>query len=142
MKRIASILSLAAAWAGMGNAQYTARVVPVFVVRGPTIVAFSSPATKMELESSPDTSDVMNDFRSYNVAAHESLLKSGIEFHEADGHSFKTRIGKRIQTFRTDEIGVGYYLVAPGKRPRVKTGVMTNSDLLAAARKYFGNRIP
>jgi hypothetical protein len=36
------------------------------------------------------------------------------------------------------KIGVGYFFIAPGKEPHVEYGVMTDADLLDAARKYFG----
>jgi hypothetical protein len=32
----------------------------------------------------------------------------------------------------------GYYFIAHGKKPHVEYGVMTDADLLAAAKQYFG----
>jgi hypothetical protein len=44
----------------------------------------------------------------------------------------------KLTTFRPGKVGVGYYLVAPGKDPRVEYGVMTDADLLQLAKEYFG----
>lgn len=33
---------------------------------------------------------------------------------------------------------VGYYFISPGKQPRVEYGVMTDDDLLHAAKEHFG----
>jgi hypothetical protein len=46
-------------------------------------------------------------------------------------------VGKRLITFRPAK-GVGYYLVEPGKKPRIEYGVMTDADLLRVANEYFG----
>lgn len=34
---------------------------------------------------------------------------------------------------------VGYYLISPGKKPRIEYGVMTDTDLLQVAKDYFGS---
>jgi hypothetical protein len=36
----------------------------------------------------------------------------------------------------------GYYFIAPGKKPHVEHGVMTDEDLVDVARKYFALKIP
>ena len=46
------------------------------------------------------------------------------------------KVGTATTNFRPVK-GVGYYFVASGKKPRVEYGVLTDSDLLHAARNYF-----
>jgi hypothetical protein len=143
MKWIGSILLLfVAVLAGPVKAQNAAKPVPVFTVHGPTVVAFFTPVTEKELESDPDTNEALSDFQFYNGAVRGPFQEAGIEFRETDALSFKVRIGKRVQTFPSAKIGVGYYLVAPGKKPHIVSGVMTDTDLLDLARKYFGRTIP
>jgi hypothetical protein len=48
------------------------------------------------------------------------------------------RMGKAATTFKPTKVDVGYYLVAPGRKPRVEYGVMTDADLLQVADEYFG----
>jgi len=116
--------------------------VPVYAIQKPTIIAFFTQMTDKELENDPGSNEALSDFQLYNGEVHDPLLKAGIEFREADAHSFKIRVGKRIQTFRTGKIGIGYYFIAPGKKPHVENGVMTDTDILDVARKYFGIAIP
>jgi hypothetical protein len=110
----------------------------VVVVRGPTVVAFFEPIPQSKLEKDPDTNEALADFQFYAKNVREPFRKERIEFHELYAHSFQLRNGKRLTTFRPGKVNVGYYLVAPGKRPRVEYGVMTDSDLLQVANQYFG----
>jgi hypothetical protein len=48
------------------------------------------------------------------------------------------RVGKIVKAFRPVKGDVGYYFVAPGKKPRIEYGVMTDADLLQVANEYFG----
>jgi len=48
------------------------------------------------------------------------------------------RVGNKVTTFRPVKVDVGYYLVAPGKKPRIEYGAMTDADLLKVANEYFG----
>jgi hypothetical protein len=138
MKRIAWIFLLATVWAGLGNAQEGAKPEPVFVIHGPTIVAFFAPVTRQELDSDPDTNEALSDFQFYYGQAREPLRKAGIDFPDTNSLSFRIRIGKKLQRYRMSKIGVGYFFIAPGKEPHIVYGVMTDEDLLDAARKYFG----
>lgn len=142
MKRIGCILLSVVIFAVMGKAQNATKPETVFVIQKPTVMAFFTPVTEKELENDPDLNEVLSDFQLYNSEVHEPFARAGIDFQEADALSFKIRIGKTVQTFRTGKIGVGYYFIAPGKEPRVEYGVMTNTDLLEIARKYFGIPIP
>ena len=111
---------------------------PVVVVRGPTVVAFFEPVTQAKLKKDPDTNEVLADFQLYATNVRGPLKKAGIEFHELYAHSFRLRVGSRLTTFHPVKVDVGYYLIAPGKKPRIEYGVMTDADLLKVAKEYFG----
>jgi hypothetical protein len=111
---------------------------PTIVVHGPTIVAFFEPVTEAELNADPDTNEALSDFQFYAEGARKAFLKTGIDFHEIYAKSFTIRTGTRTATFRPGKITVGYYFVAPGKKPRIEYGVNTDVDLVAIARQYFG----
>ena len=110
---------------------------PVVVVAGPTIVAFF-PVTKTELQKDADTNEALADFQFYAKLVREPLKKTGIEFQEVYAQSFRVRVGQEATVFRPAKGNVGYYLIVPGKKPRIEYGVMTNTDLLQVANEYFG----
>lgn len=107
-------------------------------VKGPTIVAFFEPVTEAELQANPDINEVLADFQLYAGGARKAFQNTGIDFHEIYARSFKIRIGTRTTTFRPGKITVGYYFVAPGKKPRIEYGVNTDSGLLEISKEYFG----
>jgi hypothetical protein len=111
---------------------------PTITVHGPTIVAFFEPITESELIADPDTNEALSDFQFYAGGARKAFLKTGIDFHEIYVRSFRIRIGSKTTTFRVGKVGVGYYFVAPGKRPRVEYGVLQASNILEIAEQYFG----
>jgi hypothetical protein len=111
---------------------------PAFVVRGPTIVAFFPPVKQAELESNPGMNETLADFQFYAMQVREPLRKAGIDFHQVNASSFRIRIGTKLTAFRTGD-KVGYYLVAPGKKPRIEHGVETDVGLLEIASEYFGS---
>jgi hypothetical protein len=138
MKRLMSVIACVVLFAFTDPvAPAAADEQPVIVVRGPTVVAFFEPVRQAKLKD-PDTNEALADFQLYAKNVRELLKKAGIEFHELYTYSFRLRVGNRLTTFRPDKVNVGYYLVAPGKRPRVEYGVMTDADLLQAANEYFG----
>lgn len=110
---------------------------PVVVVTGPTIIAFF-PLMQAALQKDADTNEGLADFQLYAKQVHEPLKEAGIEFSEIYTHSFRVRIGQDASVFRPAKGNAGYYLIAPGKKPRIEYGVMTDSDLLQVAREYFG----
>jgi len=110
---------------------------PLVEIQGPTVVAFFEPVTQQELEKDPDTNEALADFQVYAKKVSAPLRKAGIEFHELYMRSFRLRAGKKITAFRSAK-GVGYYLVEPGKKPRIEYGVMSDLDLLMVAKEYFG----
>ena len=109
-----------------------------FVVRRPMIVAFFPPVTVAELKTDPDTNEALADFQVYAKQVREPLRKAGIDFHEVYASSFRIRVGATVRTFRSGDVDVGYYFIAPGKKPRIEYGVISAADLLEIAGAYFG----
>ena len=99
---------------------------------------FFAPEKGKELKNDSDVNEVLSDFQLYYSQASAPLRKAGIDFADTDTLTFKIRIGKKVQRYRMGEIGVGYFFIAPGKKPHIEYGVQTDADLLEAARKYFG----
>ena len=137
MKRLSTAIAGAALYC-LTVAAGSAEKQPLIAVRGPTVVAFFEPVPQAQLDKDPDASEALADFQLYASNAREPFRKAGIEFHEVHAHSFQLREGKRLTTFRPAEAKVGYYLVAPGTKPRIEYGVMTDADLLQLAHEYFG----
>ncbi|HME58788.1 MAG TPA: hypothetical protein VKF63_10655 [Terracidiphilus sp.] len=138
MKRFIWTLLLFAVWAGTGIAQNATKSVPVFVIHGPTIVAFFPPVTAKDLDSDQNTNEALSDFQFYIDEVRNPLHKAGIELQESYARSFRLRCGNTVRTFRTGKNSIGYYFITPGKKPHIEVGVMTDVDILDAARKYFG----
>jgi uncharacterized protein YecT (DUF1311 family) len=123
---------------GMQISLVAAEKQPVVVVAGPSIVAFF-PVTKAELQKDADANEALADFQLYAQQVREPLKKIGIEFSEVYARSFRVRIGQEVTVFTPTKENVGYYLIVPGKKPRIEYGVMTNTDLLQVAKDYFGS---
>jgi hypothetical protein len=111
---------------------------PVFLISRPTVIAFFPPVTEKELAKDPDTNEALADFQFYLVKAREPLKRAGIDLFAAYAHSFRIRRGKKVSTFRPKGVDVGYYFVAPGKKPNVTYGVETDSGIFESIQKYFG----
>jgi hypothetical protein len=111
---------------------------PVVVVKRATVVAFFEPASEQELQRNPDTNETLADFQEYVSRSKGPLEKAGLDFQVVISRSFQVRDGRKTRTFRLDKIPVGYYFVGPGRQPRVEQGVMTDVDLFAIVRDYFG----
>ena len=111
---------------------------PTFEIRGPTILAFFPPVTQKELDRHPDTNETLSDFQYYASQVLEPLSKSGVDFKQVYARSFRVTSVGRTTTFRPGPTKVGYYFVAPGKRPRVEYGVTTDDGLIQVATEYFG----
>jgi hypothetical protein len=134
------VVSIAALAAG-GNAQVPAGKPEVFVIHGPTIVAFFHPISQKELDNGEGDAEAGDDFSYYSSLVRKPLKSAGIRYETIVARSFRVRVGKKIRVFHTGEIGIGYYFIAPGKEPHVEEGVMTDDDLVDEARKYFGIKI-
>ena len=140
MKQLIGLLTLFAVSTATGSCQNAGESIPTFVIQRPTIVAFFAPAKQSDNDA--DTNEVLGDFQLYATRAHPHLEKAAIDFTVATTMSFKVRTGEKVRSFRTGKIGVGYYFIAPDKEPHVEHGVMTDTDLLDLARRYFGMTIP
>jgi len=111
-----------------------------FLIRRATVIAFFPPVSEQELSDSGKNACLAHFQYSANEAR-KPLHDAGITFIENYAESFRIRIGKAVTTFRPEKVKVGYYLIAPGKEPRVEYGVMTEDDLVKIAREYFGSNL-
>ena len=112
----------------------SAQKVLTVVVCGPMVVAFFAPLTKAELNED-GSNESLADFQFYTRQVRLPLSMEGIDFSEVYAQSFRVHIGARTNMFRA--VDVGYYFIAPGKKPHVEYGVMTDTNLLEVAKKYF-----
>ena len=108
---------------------------PEFKIERPTIIAFYSP-NKLAKEDAPDENEVRADFQLYTGQAKPPLQKMGVALLDTAARTFRIRNGDQTTTFRASS-NVGYYFIAPGKEPRIEYEVMTDVDLVQAAREYF-----
>jgi hypothetical protein len=106
--------------------------VPVKIT-GPTVIAFFAPAS----EDDVDGNDALDDFRFYAEQVREPFAKAKIAFHVVDARSFRVSMRGKIRVVRPKK-DVGYYFVAPGKKPLFHYGVDTDEGLFKIAREYFG----
>ncbi len=132
------VIAAAVLAAIVGPAALAAPNQPSFEIQGPTVVAFFPPVTKKDLDQDPDMNEALSDFQVYVAQVREPLRKAGVDFHEVYAHSFQVRLGTKTIAFRPGKVDVGYYFIAPGKKPRVEYGVMTSDGILQVAHEYFG----
>lgn len=142
MRRIGFILGIVALLAGPVSAQKSAKPIPVFTIHGPTIVAFYPHFSQEKIDKGEGDAAVMDDFGHYAAESNKRLRDAGIDFRAEEARSFKVRVGTKVYFFPGGKIDIGYYFIAPGKKPQVEYGVMTDTDLLEVARKYFDKPIP
>jgi hypothetical protein len=142
MKRLLLAVVLIAAAIIDGYSQPVGKQPQTLVVHHATIVAFFPPVTRAELDSDEDNNEALSDFQFYTGKARAPLQQAGIDLREVDARSFSIRVGKEIRIFRTGKIGIGYYFIAPGRKPHVEYNVMADEDILEAAHKYFRIAIP
>lgn len=114
-----------------------AQTLKVVTVSGPMVIAFFPSVTKKDLSQAPETNELLSDFQFYAQRVGGELHDAGIDFQEIYASSFSLRFGAKTKTFHPQKTQVGYYFVAPGKSPHVEYGVMTDSGILQAAKKYF-----
>jgi hypothetical protein len=110
---------------------------PKFDITQPTILAFFRPSSHMEVPGT-GANDALSDFQTYLKRAGVPLGKAGIDVHEIYARSFQVGDSGKTTTFQTRKIGIGYYFVSPGKKPRVEYGLMSDADLIRVAGEYFG----
>ena len=104
---------------------------------GPTIVAFFPNASKAGSDNA-DANEALSDFQFYAERVKEPLNQLGIQFTEQFGGSFRIRSGGETRLFTPKAETPGYYFTEHRKRPHIEYGVMTDVDLLALAKEYFG----
>jgi hypothetical protein len=109
-----------------------------FEIRQPTVLAFFPPVTEKDLDDDPDTNTALSDFQFYVAQVRSPLLKAGVNLEEVYAHSFLIQLGDKTILARPGNGGVGYYFIAPGKKPHVENGVLTSDDILHFAHEYFG----
>jgi hypothetical protein len=137
MKRLTCAIASTVVALVLGPSLVDAAKNAIVVINRPTIVAFFPPVSPAELNAHPDTNEALADFQFYAARIRKPLQDAGIDFKEIYGKSFQVQRGVRITTFRPGKIDVGYYFVAPGRLPRIKYGVLTDTDLLQIAKEYF-----
>jgi hypothetical protein len=137
MKRFNYIVVLAALVSLLSMPLAAAERERTFVIRRPTVIAFFPQVTEQEL-SDAGRNEPLAHFQFSANEVRKPLHDAGITFIENYGESFRVRLAKAVNTFRPEKIKMGYYLIAPGKDPRIEYGVMTEEDLLKSASEYFG----
>jgi hypothetical protein len=110
---------------------------PVIDIQRETVIAFY-PAASQKDKANADANEALSDFQFYAGRMKQPLSRLGIDFQELYVRSFRIRRDRETIVFRPKTDGVGYYFIAPGKKPHIEYGVMTDADLLLVARRYFG----
>jgi hypothetical protein len=136
MKRCSSAVILFVVWGWLGCWQGAAQSPPVFEINQPTIIAFF-PITEAEVDKDGDAGEALDDLNYYVFLAEKRLHRAGVAIHIANAQSFQIRAGKKLVTYQPNKNEIGYYLISPGKEPHIENDVMTDEDILDAARKYF-----
>jgi len=117
---------------------------PIRILR-PTIVAFF-PVTQAEVDKDSEDSGGLNealgDFDFYVSEVEKQMNAAGISIVVVNERSFLVRVDGKIRVFLNPRQRAGYYFIQPGKPPHVVFDVMTDSDLIDEAGKYFGRKIP
>ncbi len=136
MKGLAAFVLLMVASVVVVAQPAKAPAVPAFVVKQPMVIAFFS-VTPEDLRD-PDTKDSYNDFQRYVTRAKVRLARHGIRVETAIGRSFTVQAGTEKSVFTPVRRQCGYYFIAPGRKPAVGYGVITDDGLLNEAQQYFG----
>ena len=136
MRSLACALLLMLAPVAVGAPPAKAVVAPTFVVKQPTVIAFFS--LKPGDLSDPDTKSSYADFQRYVASAKRRLAKHGIRVEQAVATSFTVQNGAAKTRFTPVRRQCGYYFIAPGRKPAVGYGVITDDGLLNEAQQYFG----
>jgi hypothetical protein len=107
------------------------------IIAKPTILAFFEPASQTSSKNdSADSNEAFADFEFYGRQAFAPLEKMGVDYREILASGFVVKVGGATTNFRSAK-GVGYYFIAPGKKPRIQYGVMTDVGIVEAAHNYF-----
>ncbi len=125
----ATACDVAALPAASGGAQ------PAFLITGPVIIAFypdGQDSTGKDLRG-----ESLAEFKERTARALGPLEELGVILLVTHAPSFQIQVGTERKTVRLNGgRSFGYYLVVPGKRPKIQYGPVT--DVLQLARDYFG----
>ena len=105
-------------------------------VRGPVVVACFIPVPQERLDTDEDMATVFDDFAWHWSGAADSLRARGVAVEMRGVRWVRLLSAGRMRLVRCPR-PVGYVLAAPGRLPRVITGVETDSGLVDAAAEYF-----
>jgi hypothetical protein len=111
-------------------------------VTGPTLIAFFPPEASALLDSGGDDATALDDFGYHLASATDSLRALGVRVVGVGSRTLHVVADRQTTHFRVpqDSAEIGYYFVAPGRRPLVAYGVLTDSELIDAARQHFFTR--
>ncbi len=107
---------------------------PVYEIHRPTIIAFFVPTQNA---SDDPEGEAASDFGYYASLVQDRLRKVGVDFELSEARTFQVRSGVKVRTFHAGKVGVGYYVIAPGRQPKILRGVNTDEGLIEEARAYF-----
>ena len=111
--------------------------IPTIEIQQDTVIAFYTPAP-MSVDPNADSNEALSDFQFYAESVQQPLGKLRIDFKVLYVRSFRLHFNGRNTEFRPKSDTAGYYLIAPGRKPLIEYGVMTDADLLLVAKRYFG----
>jgi hypothetical protein len=108
-----------------------------FVITGPTLISFFLNYTDEETKA--DGNEALNDFLFYLSAAKDELKKAGVRVNTVfKVDRFQVKLGSKWQTVKPARgHDVGYYFIAPGRKPHIEDGVEDTESILIAAGEYF-----
>ena len=109
----------------------------MIVVSRPTVIVFFRLSANESSAVTQETNEALADFHIYAKQVRDRLAKMGIDFREVYASSFRVTTGGKSTTFHIGPATARYYVVAPGKEPRIEYGVETDSDLVQIATEYF-----
>jgi hypothetical protein len=115
--------------------------IPLLEVKGPTVIAFFPPVTRDQINKDADLNETLSDFQHHFQSAKPTLENAWIKVHEIYAKSFNVKLQAATTTFKPKNASAGYYLVMPGKKPKIHYGVVTDLDLPYIAADYFGKKI-
>lgn len=109
-------------------------------ITGPTLIIFSPDVSAEEFETDQDYIEVSGDFEWHTGQARAALERLGATVHTRPGNAVRIRVGDQVRRLAVEahRPRFGYWLVAPGREPKVLHGVYTDVDLMQEAREYFG----
>ena len=138
MKRIFIALAIGIACL-QGSSQTGQERADIYEIRRPTVIAFfvANAVKSNDKSTDADAAEAGSDFSYYASLVQEPLSHAGIDFQISEAPSFQIRNKKSTLNFQASKLGVGYVFIAPGRRPLVKRGVMTDQDLIETAKEYF-----